>query len=278
MREEAIRRQQAERKRERDRGRKANERGRHFHKGMAQQRGETRENGWQHESKISTPFGDRVHDTAREKEGREQQGREFTEYKNKVHLRADELLQLAKDRHVLENDPNARGTWVIRGDAAIDPAVRRTMERMEQLFPGRFTVEKTTKAERDRAVTIGKELERQERTQQLELFDSDKLRKQEKARERAERVKETIRTQEAAARAIAEKEARERARAREAHEQAIRAKMPRVPDEVIQVLIKSGPMPGEVAHEGPDVSTRGATTRGGREARGIERGIDRGRN
>ncbi|WP_282786120.1 MULTISPECIES: hypothetical protein [unclassified Nocardia] len=269
---EAIRRQQAERRRERERGRKHNEKGRLFHRGMAQMRGETRENGWKNEQRISTPFGDRVHDTARDRGGRE-----FSEYKSGRHIRADSLLQLAKDRHILEADPNARGGWLIRVDARVDPAVQRQMDKMLALFPGRFTVEKATREEVNRAIALGKQLEKEARGQQLELFDSTRLRQQERARERAERAREIARTQEAAARAVAEKAARELRLAREAQEQALRAKMPRAPDEVINILLRSGPMPGEVVREDQDVASRGGTTRAGRNARGIERGIARER-
>jgi hypothetical protein len=268
MREAAAKREREERQRARERGRKHNEQGRYFHKGIAAELGHTPANGYQNESKIKTSLTERIHDTARD---RADEGRKFNEYKSGHTIRADALLQLAKDKEILEKDPKAQGVWHIRADATIDPMVRRQMEKMQQLFPGRYKVEKYSREEVNRLKGLGRDIERQERSPQLELVDAEKLRKQERARQRAERMREANRTREAAARAIAEKEARERAKIREQQEREYRARLPQgIPRETLRLLMLGVPMPGEQTREAPAHEPGAGTTQAGRETRNKE--------
>lgn len=195
--EETRRRADEERRRRRDmsnRARQRNDQGRQFHLGMAQIRGETRENGWRNEHVVETSLGDRRHDTARVVDPNDKQ---FSEYKNVRRLRDDPrtLLQLAKDREQLEKGWS--GNWVIPQAARIDPAIAKQLGLLLRDFPDRFTVVRVSEAERRQAVQVGKQLERNRN--QLELVTADKLRDQERVRQRAERARQIARTQEAAA-------------------------------------------------------------------------------
>ncbi|GAB2553673.1 hypothetical protein [Nocardia heshunensis] len=272
---EAARREKEQQQRERERGKKANERGEHFHRGMAQERGETPERGWQHERTVQTSLGGRRHDTARvDKDGRT---KEFTEYKNQRHVRADALMQLAKDREILERDAQARGTWVLREDSRVDPMVQRQLEKMQRLFGDRFVLELATREQAKHAQHIGKELERAKTRDQLELIPTEKLQAQQRAKERADRVREVARVQEAATRALKAREREERARQKqlaiEAREQQIRAQLPNLPADVAMMLARSSPTAAEAARISREAVSE--VTRGGREA---ERALARERD
>ncbi|QIS23595.1 hypothetical protein [Nocardia terpenica] len=171
---------------ERNRGRKHNERGRHFHLGMARQRGETRESGWRHEQVIKTPLSDRRHDTARTNE---KGGREFTEYKGGNRVGGPlTLWQLAKDRSLLERDPRAAGTWVLVQGAA-DKQAREQLAKLARDFPGRFQVVEVTREQARAARLVEKDLERNRN--QLKLVNAERLRAQERARQRAVGVRDS---------------------------------------------------------------------------------------
>lgn len=267
---DAARKKAAQQRKASERARKVNDKGRHFHHGMAQIRGETHEAGWQRESVVPTDLGRRKHDTAR---GRDGHGREFTEYKNKRHITAKDLYQLAMDHEKLTKDKEGKGTWVIPVTARIDPAVQRQLEKMSREFGDRFQVIYATQAQVRQAMQVGKDLERDRN--QLELFDTDKMRAQQRAKERAERVRDKINTQNAAAAALAKQQAeaelaRVRAEtARVAKEIEARAQELRragVPAEVANVVAKQLPDPHALVVEAPE---RGeGSTRAGREARG----------
>ncbi|MGW5381767.1 hypothetical protein [Nocardia sp. NPDC003963] len=203
-----------ERRRRSERGRKHNERGRRFHLGMAEARGETRESGWRYEATVKLGNNrERRHDTARMNE---RGGLDFTEYKGGNLVSGDTAKgQLAKDREILERDINARGTWVlVQGSAGRE--FRRELEAMERDFSERFRVVEVTKTQAREARLAGRRIERERELAQPELFDSKALRTQQRMREREERRREKARTQEAAERAIEkqrlEREARERER------------------------------------------------------------------
>jgi hypothetical protein len=139
---------------------------------MAQQRGETRANGWRHEAKIELGKGKgntRVHDTARVNE---QGGRDFTEYKSGVVVRGDAhtLNQIRLDREVLTRDPYATGSWVMRVGAA-DPTVRKQLDGLRRDFPERFQVVEVSRAEAEKARKLGRALEQQARGVQREMHN-----------------------------------------------------------------------------------------------------------
>ncbi|WP_084532412.1 hypothetical protein [Nocardia miyunensis] len=99
---------------ERNLGKKNNERGMHFHYGMAQMRGETRENGWVREHTEYGLGGDgkdyRRIDQARVVNA---QSREFSECKSgRVDGDEKTLNQLAMDRQLLESGRYGSGRWV----------------------------------------------------------------------------------------------------------------------------------------------------------------------
>ncbi|WP_156959424.1 hypothetical protein [Nocardia sp. BMG51109] len=202
------------RRKARDSGRRHNERGRHFHLGMAHLLGETLEKGWRYEQVIKTDFGDRIHDTARADE----RGREFSEYKSgRVGPKA--MRQAAKDRNILERDPNARGTWVVVQGAQVDREVREELAGMVRDFGDRFRVLEVGREEAKRARELGRVLEERSRGVQRDLHDVPELVRRQRQRERAQRIRAKARTQEMAQRAI------ERAgRDREAQQRADRGK------------------------------------------------------
>ncbi|KZM71166.1 hypothetical protein [Nocardia terpenica] len=244
---------------------------------MAQLRGETPARGWQHEQAIVLGKGKgntRIHDTARTNE---QGGREFTEYKYGMQVRADAktLNQLILDREVLTRDQNATGTWVMRAGAA-DATLRQQLDALHRDFPGRFQVVEISREEAEKARKLGRSLEQQAQGVQRELHDVPQLirSQQQRARENKTRV------QEAVARAVARQEAEKTAeRARQqalARLQQDRAQLlARFPPEVAHLLELAMPPPAQelearTAGELPDAET--ARTRAGRESRVQERG------
>ncbi|NUP25905.1 MAG: hypothetical protein HOQ36_10485 [Nocardia sp.] len=280
-----------ERRRRSERGHKHNERGRRFHLGMAEARGETRESGWRYEATVKLGNNrERRHDTARMNE---RGGLDFTEYKGGNLVGGDTTReQLAKDREILERDINARGSWVlVQGSASRD--FRQQLEAMERDFGERFRVVEVSKAQAREARLAGRRIERERELAQPELFDSKVLRAEQRMRERAERLREKIRVQEAAQRAIEqqrlEREAQEREREFRARREAAERLAERMREEREAVarggnpemtgmeakdfLALSGPPPGThgPGHEAPQV------TRGG-SGRGQERGRDQYRD
>ncbi|WP_249644518.1 hypothetical protein [Nocardia sputi] len=257
-----------ERRRRSERSRKARDRGRHFHRGMAQQRGETRENGWQHEAKIELGKGKgntRIHDTARVND---EGGRDFTEYKSGVVVRGDPhtLNQLRLDREVLDRDPHAAGTWVIR-DGAADPMIRKQLQALQRDFPERFQVVEVSRAEAEKARKLGRALEQQARGVQREMHNVPELIRQQQQRQQDAKA----RVQEAVQRAIERQEAQKAAE--NARQQQLvriveaRAQLlAKLPPDVARVFAVSMPPPAEELDRRPPTPGAG-TTRAGREAR-----------
>lgn len=255
--EAARRRADDERRRQREasrRGRRINDRGRQFHLGMAQQRGETRENGWRYEHVTRTDHGNRRHDTARVIDPND---RRFTEYKSGRTLTERTMPQLDKDTNLLSK--GWRGEWVIPADAHLSRSVDQRLRDLQRQYPGRFTVTRVSRDDINRAIALGKELERHRN--QPELFDTARMRARELARQRAERVKDIARTKDAAHRAIKAREARQKAeRARQqtrAREPAQRAERDRVERTAADQVAK------EFAAKYPDLfqhTTTGHTT------------------
>ncbi|MBF6328714.1 hypothetical protein [Nocardia transvalensis] len=167
---------------------------------MAQQRGETRENGWRNEQTVKTELSERRHDTARINE---KGGRDFTEYKFGNRVGGPKTArQIDKDRNVLARDPNATGTWVVK-HGALDKATRDKLVQLVRDFPGRFQVVELSRAEAEQARREGKALEARERSRQLELNVNVKaLMRAQRVREAARKDRDRARTQEAAQRAI----------------------------------------------------------------------------
>lgn len=104
-----------------DRGRQSNDEGRWFHYGIAELRGETRQNGWQHEQSLTLPSGrERIHDNSRVVNEHE-----FREYKGGNHVRGEFVLeQISKEREALETDPKASGAWIVVEGAPMWPPVK----------------------------------------------------------------------------------------------------------------------------------------------------------
>ncbi|MGW4123638.1 hypothetical protein [Nocardia sp. NPDC004711] len=269
---EAARRDRREAERRTERARKSNEKGRNFHEGMAQLRGETPENGWEHEKTTETSLGGRRHDTSLSDErGRV---REATEYKNRERIRADELMQLAKIRECLDRDREFKQNYVIREHTRIDPIVERQLERMREVYGPRFNLERVSRERARQADRIGRDYNKGHlKGDQLELHNVEQLRKQQREKERADRVREKLKTQEAVAASLARREAeRERERVRDARqhefkdrERELRKMMPGAPDDIIQTLARSGETPSEVAarqaREARAAQERGRTER-----------------
>lgn len=243
-----------QRRRRSERGRKHQERGRQFHRGMAEIRGETAKNGWRHELIVELgPGRSRRHDTARINE---RGGRDFTEYKGGNKVGGDfTMRQLAKDREILERDINARGTWVlIQGSASRE--VQKELDALVRDCGGRFRVEEVSRAQAVLARQRGRALERER--SQLELFNSAELRMEQRRREREQRERDRERTQEAARRAMERIELERKVReqraaaerlavaARQAREAAARGeRRPMSIREVADVLAISQPTPGD---------------------------------
>ncbi|MFE3105281.1 hypothetical protein [Nocardia tengchongensis] len=241
---EAAQRARKERDRASERAKKAQERGRHFHEGMAQLRGETRAAGWEHEKTIDTRLGERRHDTARyDEKGRL---REFTEYKDRKRLDARALEQLSREREVLDRERQAHGTWVIREDTRVDSRVARQLEKMQRQYGDRFRVVYVSRERAHQAQLIGRNFEKGRSTDdQLELegVKAEELRRQQQRKERDERIREQARLRELAAEALERDRAAERERAghlrdREllARARDLKARLPGVPDDVIAAI------------------------------------------
>ncbi|WP_063043716.1 hypothetical protein [Nocardia pseudovaccinii] len=238
---------------------------------MAQQRGETRENGWRNEQKIELGKGKgntRVHDTARVNE---KGGRDFTEYKSSTRIRDDPhtLNQIRLDRELLTRDPNATGRWVTRAGAA-DPMVRKGLEALQRDFPDRFQVVEVSRAEAEKARKLGRMLEQQARGVQRELHNVPELVRQQQQRQRDLNA----RVREAAQRAI-ERQAAEKARQRElARIQEARAQfLAKLPREIVRVVEVGMPPPAQELNREPPTPGTGTTAAGRAErARGVERG------
>ncbi len=221
MAEDSARRREieAERRRHREaseRGRKHAERGRHFHEGMAQ----LRENGWRYQHSTTTDLGVRRHDTARILDANDQR---FSEYKsgNRVEGK-DTLDQVRKDALLIE--AGWHGQWVMTDIAwqHIDKTIGDRLRELHDRFPERFQVVVVSRAEREKAIRLGKELDRSRN--QLELVNSEAPRARQRQREHAERAKEIARTQEAAARALKAREQAERDHTRERERQELAAR------------------------------------------------------
>ncbi|MFI5716034.1 hypothetical protein [Nocardia sp. NPDC051750] len=236
------------------RARDSNDKGRWFHHGIAEIRGETRENGWRHEQSVRLPSGrERIHDNVRTVNDRE-----FREYKGGKHVGGEFVMeQISKEREGLQADRKSSGSWIVR-EGALDPAARRELEKLEREFRGRFRVEEISKEQAKRALEVGKDLERN--PNQLELVDSQVLRREQLAKERRERIQAKQLTKAAAQKAMEqrdrerrEREARERTReaadrlgeyARNAREAASRGeRVPMTGREVADILAVSFPAP-----------------------------------
>lgn len=206
---------EAARRAQREASKKARESqtlGREFHYGMAEVRGETTKNGWQHERSIVLDGVKRIHDAGRINE---KGGLEFREYKGGRNVRGElTMSQIAQDRRVLERDPHATGIWIMRQGAA-DPSVSRELEKLLRDFPGRFQVVEVTHKQVEHARQVAQDLSKNRN--QLELVNTEQLRRDQRAKELRDRVQEKQRTQEAAQRA-ADQQARER-REREERQQ-----------------------------------------------------------
>ena len=273
------------------RARRHNERGRHFHLGMAQLRGETRENGWRHEQTVEIPgMGGRRHDTSRTVDPRD---RQFTEYKSGETIRGKEsLTQVQKDAHLVEQ--GWRGEWVMTDTAwkDIDRSIGRQLEQLQQQYPDRFRVDLISREQREQAIRLGKELDRNRA--QPELFDSRELRARERVRQREERARQSAR--EHAEPAMAAQQMATQRHAREVTEHAVRQEQrdaaqrlavwareqreaaergeptPMTGREAADVLAVSRPTPGyESPHRVSPVVVHG------RDVRGRERGVERDR-
>ncbi|WP_280422510.1 hypothetical protein [Nocardia carnea] len=283
---DAARREQREASK---RGRKSQEIGREFHYGMAEIRGETTKNGWQHERAITLDGQTRKHDAAKINE---KGGLEFREYKAGQIVGGDlTMSQIAQDRRVLERDPHATGLWIMRQGAA-EPAVRRELDKLLRDFPQRFRVVEVTKEQAKQARRVGQELSRDRN--QLELISQQELRRDQRARELRDKVQERQRVQEAAQRAIEQqererKEREERQQQREAADRLAQrtlerreavARGERTPmsgREAADVLRMGPPIPGAESlrhhHAHPQAGqTRNSRTRGRERDRGLERG------
>lgn len=280
--------------------RRSNDLGRWFHYGIAELRGETAKNGWKHEQSLILPSGrERIHDNARYVNGRD-----FREYKAALQVGGDFVMeQISKEREALQTDPKTRGAWIVR-EGSLDAEARRELEKLERDFTGRFRVEEVTRQQIAQAVMMGKALERERG--QLELFDSAKLREKQLIKEQREKAQDKLRTQKAAQRAM-----EERAREREAERQ--REEFQRRQREVHQRERAAVQRLAEFSREIREASARGeklgmtsraiadiralsfpdqldparsqhhehphpGSTRAGRarDARGQERGVDRG--
>ncbi|MGW5384163.1 hypothetical protein [Nocardia sp. NPDC003963] len=289
--EEERRRRYAEQQRREQRersalGRKSNDKGRWFHYGIAEMRGETPDKGWRHEVPQQLPSGEeRHHDNSRAVNDFE-----FREYKGAKRLRGEfTLKQIDKDREALTLDKKATGAWVVI-EGSPEPDIRRALDDMVRDFKGRFRVEEVTQEQANRAEKIGRDLERNR--DQLELIPSKGLRAQQRLRELQERAAEKTRTQ-AAAREAQEKQGRERQIAREQQQQreavarlAQRAQEQREAAErgerppmdgrdAADILRINRPPPGvESPFREPPQPTRGGRDAPGRER---DRGQERGR-
>lgn len=219
-----------------DRARKSNDEGRWFHYGMATIRGEVARNGWQHEQRTKLPSGrERIHDAARAVNEHE-----FREYKAGRSVGGEFVLeQISKEHELLRTDPKAKGAWIVR-EGALDPAVRRELEKLEREFKGRFSVIEVTHKQAGRAMEVGLDLERDRN--QMELFDSTDLRNKQLARDRREKAQEKQLVREAAERAIdqqeRERKEREKREVQKRREQEERQKQREAADRLAQRTVE----------------------------------------
>jgi hypothetical protein len=269
----AVERERVEQRKRSELGRKSNDIGRFFHNGIAQMRGETRENGWQSQSSIKLPSGrERIHDGARSLNDNE-----FREYKG---------AKTVGGEFVMEQISKAKGAWVVI-EGSPDPAARRELEKLEREFEGRFQLIEITPEQARKAAEIGQDMERN--PNQLELLDSGKLRARERAKELRERRQEKDRVQ-AAAREAIEKRERERRileeqrrqreavnrvaeRVRREREAVARGERPAMTGhEAADILRINRPPPGSQSpfREAPQVTRRGEGP-GRNRSRGVER-------
>ncbi|WP_280420859.1 hypothetical protein [Nocardia carnea] len=200
MRRRHVERERRDQRERSERARTSNDIGRWFHNGIAEMRGETRENGWQQQRSVKLPSGrTRIHDGART-----QKEHEFREYKDAQVVGGKFVMeQISKEREHLQTDPKAKGAWIVL-EGSPDSAARAELERLEQDFKGRFQLIEISQDEARKALKLGQALERNR--DQLELFDPDKLRAKERAREAKEKAQEKQRVQEAARQAIDQRE------------------------------------------------------------------------
>ncbi|WP_174186080.1 hypothetical protein [Nocardia barduliensis] len=179
---EKFRRQEAQSK---QRGRDNSQKGERFHRGMAQMRGETRENGWVREHREYTTEGNRRIDQARVYTERGE--RAFTEYKSgRVDDTKETRKQLAIDRHLLATDKYRSGAWVTVQGKHIPEEIRALLRQMEQDFKGRFQHIEVSQEMAVQAIDLGKSLEL---VQQLELPGVGEQARQQKAQQREQREK-----------------------------------------------------------------------------------------
>ncbi|WP_159920951.1 MULTISPECIES: hypothetical protein [Nocardia] len=179
---ERFRRQEAQSK---QRGRDNPQKGERFHRGMAQMRGETRENGWVREHRECTSEGNRRIDQARVYTERGE--RAFTEYKSgRVDDTKGVRKQLAIDRHLLETDRYRTGAWVTVQGKHIPQEIRALLRQMEQDFKGRFQHIEVSQEMAVQAIDLGKNLEL---VQQLELPGVGEQALQQKAQQRDQQTK-----------------------------------------------------------------------------------------
>lgn len=145
-----------------NRGRRNNERGMQFHYGMAEKRGETRENGWVREHTErglgADGKGSRRIDQARLINA---QNREFSEYKSgRIDGDAKTLKQLGLDRELLASGRYVSGRWVTVEGSQISKEVREQLQSLEREFPGKFQHIVVPESEAQKAIDLGKALTR----------------------------------------------------------------------------------------------------------------------
>ncbi|MFI9632976.1 hypothetical protein ACIHAX_09805 [Nocardia sp. NPDC051929] len=284
---EKFRRQEAQSK---QRGRDNPQKGERFHRGMAQMRGETRENGWVREHRECTAEGNRRIDQARVYTERGE--RAFTEYKSgRVDDTKEVRKQLAIDRHLLKTDRYRIGAWVTVQGKHIPQEIRALLRQMEQDFKDRFQHIEVSQEMAVQAIDLGKSLEM---VQQLELPGvGDQARQQkaqqleqrvkaaelvQRARDRAEKFRKMQRFREAAARGRADAPQRVE-RDRQAREEAERTRQARqtpetgrarVEREAAEWVVQEFPMPSQY-DERVAVNTEEQATRDAADAASVER-------
>ncbi|MEV6768153.1 hypothetical protein AB0N05_05910 [Nocardia sp. NPDC051030] len=243
---------------EKSRVRKIHERADNYHTGRAHERGETPERGYQREVTVSTEFGPRKLDSANLTE------RKATEYKSGRQLKDPKtLIQLEKERELIQ--AGWQITWSIPADTKIDPSIQKSLNALARDHADSFTVERPTREEVNRAIALGKQLERSA-GKQLELIDSQQLHREQNARDRVARLQEIARTREAADKAVQQQRELDAARAREAAQLAYERGLHReLPGHVAQLIARGMPAPGIEIAGAPDADS--GHTRAGNEAR-----------
>ncbi|MBB5912591.1 hypothetical protein BJY24_001458 [Nocardia transvalensis] len=290
-------------------GHDSNTRGRIFENGT-EKYFRDRENGYVKQPRsYSTPFGSRKFDKAKN-EGRDRTD-SLEDKSGRVEGKKDEN-QLRKDYYLLQKGIiHSHRLRTVEGEK-ISKKTQELIDKLSRDFPDRFTHQIISRDQAAQIYAMGQEREKDSR--QLELVNAQALRRRQRAAERlpkvreaAERLREQERQQgerderrrverEAAERVVREfrdawdargreeREAGERA-AREAADNAERARRQRevadarlrsrLPPDVTDLLFKGRPAPGQESpfREPPSAGS----TRGGREERGRERGVERGR-